>query len=84
VDAGVVDVDSAITDAQNPGRDATGAFAGNQPENPVFFVAGTGPSATSGSNETAERSFDVPEIPLLIPMINFFTTLRAQKQKQHR
>lgn len=64
-------------DAQNPGRDPTGAFAGNQPENPVFFVAGTGPSATSGSNETAERSFDVPEIPLLIPMINFFTTLES-------
>ena len=62
-------------DAQNPARDPTGAFAGNQPKNPVFFVAGTGPSATSGSGETAERSFDVPELPLLIPMINFFTTL---------
>jgi hypothetical protein len=56
------------TDA-NPAADPTGAFANNNNDGPVFFIAGT-------NGGPATRRFEVPEdTPLLIPMLNFFDTL---------
>ncbi len=49
--------------ATNPLSDATGAFANQNNNGPVFFVAGN----------TATRNFDVPAgRPILLPMINLF------------
>ena len=52
--------------SMDPTRDPTGAWANNNNNGPVFFVAGT-----SGDLKTATRAFRVPAgRPLLIPMIN--------------
>jgi hypothetical protein len=59
--------------ATNPLLDATGAFAGVDNNNSVFFVAGT---ASLGGPATVVRTFDVPAgKPLLIPILNSFDTL---------
>lgn len=58
--------------ATYPSADPTGAFADQNNNGPVFFIAGT----TGGA---ATRSFNVPSgRPLLIPMINFFDTEPAK------
>jgi hypothetical protein len=60
----------------NPVEDPTGAFANQNNDGPVFFIAGT-PLGEPGS---AVREFEVPAgTPLLIPMVNFFDTLDPEE-----
>jgi hypothetical protein len=60
--------------ATNPLLDTTGAFAGVDNNDSVYFVAGT--ASDFGGPATVVRTFDVPAgKPLLIPILNTFDTL---------
>src|SRR5689334_18744978 len=60
--------------AANPVTDSTGAYANQNNNGPVFFIAGT-----SGTSGAATRSFQVPGgRPVLLPMINFVDTEPAE------
>jgi hypothetical protein len=58
----------------NPLLDTTGAYAGINNNEPVYFVAGT--ASDFGGPANVDRMFDVPAgKPLLIPVLNSFDTL---------
>jgi hypothetical protein len=60
----------------NPVEDTTGAFANQNNDGPVFFIAGT----SLGEPGSAVREFEVPAgTPLLVPLINTFDTLDPEE-----
>jgi len=65
---------------RNPSNDPTGAFASRHNHGDVFFIGGVPLVAnTANVSESAERNFRVPhDTPLLVPLINAFSTLEDQ------